>query len=300
MIHVPRPTAGPPALIAAAAKEMEAYKEFLKTLSKQKAPAKKNGRVKYRSEGFKFEAYRLEAVKEALEKTFHFKCAYCDSEYSAVENVRVEHFRPKGRVDREGLKPIQGYYWLAAEWSNLLPSCERCNSPKKDFIPALNRKETVGKANWFPLWDEKKRATKPGYEKGEYPLLLNPCEEDTERYLVFNEDGMVEPAPGLGKRARAKAEKSIRLYGLGRLMLVKARHEHAKRVLSQIKRVVENYDDWRAARRNPERCGRLLWEWDELGRFLLPDAPYHGLVKQLMSKVSVPMRKDIERLSRTK
>src|SRR3954447_2489624 len=110
MIHVPRPTAGPTALIAAAAKEMEAYKEFLKTPKKQKVPTKKNGHVKYRAEGFKFEAYRLEVVKEALETTFHFKCAYCDSEYSAVENVRIEHFRPKGRVDREGLKPIPGYY----------------------------------------------------------------------------------------------------------------------------------------------------------------------------------------------
>jgi hypothetical protein len=69
------------------------------------------------------------------------------------------------------------------------------------------------------------------------------------------------------------------------------------RVLGQIERVVENYKDWRVARRSPERRRRLSREWDELENFLMPDAPYLCLTKQLITrKVDAPMRMDIERL----
>ncbi len=306
MIHIPRPPTPPPVLVAAAAKEMEAYREFMKFQhsSKKARAARTAGRKattkkspSSRSGGFKFKAYRLDPVKASLEAAFHFKCAYCESDYSANANVRVEHFRPKGRVDRQGMKPVKGYYWLAGEWRNLLPSCERCNSPKKDFIPALNRKMTVGKANWFPLWDETKRARKAGEERREYPLLLNPCDEDPEEYLMFDENGMVEPAPWLSKRMKTKAETSISVYGLGRLMLVKARHEYAKRILSQIERVVEDYEDWKLSRRDPERRRRLRREWGELGNFLAPDAPYRGLARVLIARnVTARMRDAIEQI----
>lgn len=45
----------------------------------------------------------------------------------------VEHFRPKSEIDEVDpatFRPVPGraptapgYYWLAAAWSNLLPSC---------------------------------------------------------------------------------------------------------------------------------------------------------------------------------
>ena len=308
MIYIPRPPAAPRGLIEAAAREMEAYRTFIEMQGKpQKTPAvntpprkgaaKTAKPAKDSSKSFEFKAYRLDTVKAALEAAFHFKCAYCESDYSAVANVRIEHFRPKGRVDRQGMPPVGGYYWLAAEWSNLLPSCERCNSPKKEFIPALNRIETVGKANWFPLWDETTRAAQPDDEQREYPLLLNPCEEDPEEYLTFDENGMVEPIALLCKRKKAEAKTSIRLYGLWRLKLVKARHEYAKRVLGQIEHVVENYEEWCAARDDPARRRRLLREWDELAKLRAPDAPYQSLTKQLIArKVTARLQEDIAQI----
>jgi uncharacterized protein (TIGR02646 family) len=305
MIHIPRPLPIPPGLAEAAARELERYLVFMQTQRMSKSsratakksclkPAKGTKRAETRVERFEWKAYRLEEVKATLERAFHCKCAYCESDYSAVASVRIEHFRPKGRVDREGMTPIDGYYWLAAEWTNLLPSCERCNSPKRDFIPALNRRVTVGKANWFPLWDETKRATKPGEEEGEYPLLLNPCEDDPKEYLSFDENGMVEPLDSLPQRDMAKAEKSIRLYGLGRMMLVKARHEYAKRVLAQIQRVEEHHCDWRTNPKDAERRRGLLQDWNELARFLAPDRPYLALANQVIAaKITLDIRSDI-------
>ena len=48
----------------------------------------------------------------------------------------MEHYRPKARVSTEqGDKP--GYYWLAARWENLLPSCTDCNSPRKQVMAGV-------------------------------------------------------------------------------------------------------------------------------------------------------------------
>ena len=70
--------------------------------------------------------YASVSVRRALEKLFHFKCAYCESSI-ANQDWDVEHFRPKGRVaERE---KHTGYYWLAYEWTNLYPSCTGEDGP---------------------------------------------------------------------------------------------------------------------------------------------------------------------------
>src|SRR5688500_1280853 len=81
-----------------------------------------------RDESFDFRAYGHDDVKLELERMFHQKCAYCESDYGATEPVDVEHYRPKGAFLRpDGSLSNPGYYWLAAEWTNLLPSCIDCN-----------------------------------------------------------------------------------------------------------------------------------------------------------------------------
>ena len=47
---------------------------------------------------FTFAAYKLDAVKEALNAAFGFKCAYCESFFGATQPLDVEHFRPKSGV----------------------------------------------------------------------------------------------------------------------------------------------------------------------------------------------------------
>ncbi len=74
---------------------------------------------------YSFSAYKGTDVAETLRKLFNDKCAYCESTFRAVSPADIEHYRPKGRVKDE--ENHQGYWWLAADWENLLPCCIDCN-----------------------------------------------------------------------------------------------------------------------------------------------------------------------------
>src|SRR5262249_14198650 len=67
-------------------------------------------------------------LKFHLCELFHGKCAYCESRVRASYGGDVEHYRPKGKVDEDNSHP--GYYWLAYNPSNLLPSCALCNQAR--------------------------------------------------------------------------------------------------------------------------------------------------------------------------
>jgi hypothetical protein len=75
------------------------------------------------------------ALKDSLKSYFAAKCAYCESSFDAVAWGDVEHYRPKRGVSGEDHR---GYYWLAYNERNLLPSCQLCNQGK-------------GKRNQFPI-----------------------------------------------------------------------------------------------------------------------------------------------------
>lgn len=134
----------------------------------------------------------------ALDGPFHGKCAYCETLIVASHPGDLDHFRPKGRVtgfsgtvtvkDEHGLDvPHPGYYWLAYDFRNLLPSCEDCNRPNKGRSGGLR----VGKWDLFPV--KGSYAEKPGEEKLEEPLLLNPTDEKIEikKHLTVDEKGVV-------------------------------------------------------------------------------------------------------------
>src|SRR6266404_2065479 len=108
MIKVTRPP-GPKQLLAPAADV---------DLERQEALKFYKAAVKTRKE-FPFKIYKQPYVKEAIEKIFHKKCAYCETFYIVAQPVDVEHFRPKGAVV-VGKEKKPGYYWLASEWTNLL------------------------------------------------------------------------------------------------------------------------------------------------------------------------------------
>jgi hypothetical protein len=155
------------------------------------------------------------ALKTCLCDYFFGKCAYCESDYTAVAWGDVEHYRPKRAVTEEKTHP--GYYWLAYAPENLLPSCQLCNQGK-------------GKRNHFPILG--RRAVKPKDDlKDELPLLLNPYEEEDcgERqshfkYLFEKDNWRLFPTgriDGISVRGRV----SIEVYGLNRTPLVNARRK---------------------------------------------------------------------------
>ena len=43
-------------------------------------------------------SYKGKDVVEALEKLFHSKCAYCESKYTHLMPVDIEHFRPNSKT----------------------------------------------------------------------------------------------------------------------------------------------------------------------------------------------------------
>ena len=154
-------------------------------------------------EAFDFARYKEASVKTALETLFHGKCAYCESVYAGLQPVDVEHYRPKGEV--EGAPGHPGYWWLAMEWSNLLPSCIDCNrrrsqktpKPGEDRLVALraegdfdrSRSILTGKQSAFPLEEGSVHVARPGDDiEAEKRLLLDPTRDDPDLHLAFHVD----------------------------------------------------------------------------------------------------------------
>lgn len=153
--------------------------------------------------------YRRAAIKKqvyfAKDGPFRGKCAYCECWITNLQHHGdVEHFRPKKGVtdldghpvfvpDGEGDATIEhrGYYWLAYDWRNLLPSCNGCNRASQVRDSATGEQRLVGKQNRFPVAG--RRAWKPDHALAEeQPLLIHPVEEDPSAHLeVVIETGMM-------------------------------------------------------------------------------------------------------------
>jgi len=234
---------------------------------------------------FSYTRYRDKDVKRRLEAIFHGKCAYCETFYGASSPMDVEHFRPKGGVAGED---HPGYWWLAASWSNLFPSCPDCNRRRDQHIVEMHNSLTQlqlqgrnrhlshapsGKHDSFPLDQNGVRALLESDDlSAELPLLLDPCTDKPEEHLVFSIDAgkpaLVSPRRDRQGRPSQKGLASIHLYGLNRLGLVQDRTRVLRHldflgeVLVEIARVIE------ALRETAELAGisqvRLLAISDQL------------------------------------
>jgi uncharacterized protein (TIGR02646 family) len=170
---------------------------------------------------FAFRAYQEAEVREALRQAFGGVCAYCERPVSSIE---IEHYRPKGAVETPSGRQRPGYYWLAASWENLLPSCHDCNTDLWTHHPDGSLRKS-GKGSWFPLEDESARATREGEEERERPLLLHPYDDDPAEHLEFGEDGIVRPRELPDGTHSRRGEVTIERLGLNRRGLVDARRD---------------------------------------------------------------------------
>jgi uncharacterized protein (TIGR02646 family) len=231
---------------------------------------------------FTYKVYKLKSIQEKIEALFHGKCAYCESNYQGLHPVDVEHYRPKGGVTINDTLAKPGYYWLACEWHNLLPSCIDCNR-ERNQKQADGTTIKTGKANKFPILVEAKRAKQPDTEKLENRLLLDPCRDIPEKHLEFTEEGIIRPAVSNAGKISRKGDESIKVYGLQRIGLVERRREHALLILAQIQRVREFTEDLDRDPDNSQIEARLEREMKELKRYLSPEKEYTGLAKQLIT-----------------
>lgn len=162
-------------------------------------------------------------IKPKLRDLFNRKCWYTEAPQQGTD-VDVDHFRPKKRVAevRDKANPHPGYWWLAFSPKNYRYSCIVANRRRRDVDTDI----VGGKADYFPLWDETKRAWPPEYDcDEEEPLLLDPCEAADVALITFKEDG--EAMSRFAKKDQAKAYKradaSIQYYNLNHTDFVKER-----------------------------------------------------------------------------
>ena len=119
--------------------------------------------------------YKTADIKEALNKTYHGKCAFCET---WSEEWHVEHYRPKSL-----------YPWLAFSWDNLLVACARCNKFKG------NRFEIAGDPARFENKDlDQINQLAAIYAETERPHTIHPELEDPEPFLQFDAKGHIESA----------------------------------------------------------------------------------------------------------
>jgi uncharacterized protein (TIGR02646 family) len=272
MIHVDR--CPPPQILAgptsAGRRERKASIEYYRKV------ANKRGK-------FPFKAYKNKEVADALRSMFGGKCAYCEGIYDQFHPTDIEHYRPKSGYANGKKLEVPGYYWLAADWNNLLPSCIDCNRARyQEFADAPAH--VSGKANKFPLADEGKRARGPGRERHERPLLLDPCRDDPEKHLVFDEVGHVDPARDRRGRLSPMGVASIEVYGLDRDAKVRAR-QRVMKFLSVSMRHIE--DLMVLLDRHPDDAGIeqcLREEYLHMREFMAPSSEFALMCRQAIER----------------
>ena len=125
----------------------------------------------------------------------------------------AEHYRPKNavttEVDGKAVKvtqanglPHPGYYWLAYDWRNLLPSCQVCNNAKSSQFPITGKR----------VFDPQEGPDPATLDKIEKPLLLNPYRDHPGEHLNFGIDGQIAHLTEEGRN-------SITVYDLDRGIL---------------------------------------------------------------------------------
>jgi hypothetical protein len=193
---------------------------------------------------------------------FHGKCAYCETQTGQFY-YDAEHYRPKGMVtvladDGESQQRITaedesgraidhpGYFWLAYEWKNLVPSCKSCNGPGGKmtqfpvqqfhvFLKRLTLEEAtamVPPPYQSPTWPGMYYLRTEQLDALEEPLLLHPYldnENDPRRHIRFGYKGIeyaVNNSP--------KGLHSIKVFRLGKDTLREERYKIQKRAVTQL------------------------------------------------------------------
>jgi predicted ATP-binding protein involved in virulence len=224
-----------------------------------------------------FDSKPLSDAKPHLAKIFHRKCAYCESPISPIEVGDIGFFRP--RAEATGLLSVPGsgadlprstrsdpdaYWWLAYEWDNLRLVCSVCERNKR---------------NRFPVAATRAQAEARGAELlTERAVLIDPCADRPEQYLVFDEAGLVRGQVPDSEAARAafpdidRGAVTIDIIGLNRPRLVSARYEH----LQNMRKL------WTSWLRAGAPIDRLI---DKIvPATCADDRPYAGIKRQFMSQ----------------
>lgn len=235
---------------------------------------------------YQFRNYRGSDVKIALRQLAGGNCAYCESKIGAVGAREVEHYRPKGGIAELGEHP--GYWWLANQWHNLLPTCRDCNKSLRQHIVTAGMTEadvielqgqraatSFGKANQFEI--RGLRAIGSGCNLNlEDPLLIDPCRTDPSQHIIWDfsfELTLVEPVL-VEDGYSVYGGYTIRTCALNRAELVLDRIPPLRPMRALRTRLINRLNAWIG---DAGELADILLECETLSSFAEHDQPYAGM-----------------------
>lgn len=257
-----------------------------------------------RPKAYPFEHYKGFDVTYSLRKLFNDKCAYCESDVG--DDMDVEHFRPKGGVT--GAKIHPGYWWLAHNWENLLPSCTACNQSRRQHLATEHLTEAEllslrsvkpakahGKANQFPI--EGVRAMLGDALEDEKAHLLDPTNDDPTEYLKWTQSGAYSVVlPNLNDHwSMTRARSTISVFALNRLRLVQSRTKILNHLRYQAERTLQELEEDMQAGASPRQVARALKRVEEMRLLQASDMPYTAMVEAFIDKFVVDLQAMIAR-----
>lgn len=285
----------------------KAEQELEKAIAFFTNPANYNNNLRITTEKFTFNVYKNAELAEELERVFGKKCAYCESDFAHVMPKDIEHFRPKSEIETGTGRLQPGYFWLAGEWTNLLVACADCNRARNHEVPGQSKKIKLGKETQFPLSDEafRLRAQAALADEEKVRLLLDPCNDQPEEHLIFNDDGLILPRGDAQGQPSEKGQASITVFALQRKALVEKRRQvlnDLKSSIDQLSFLVKNHNTLKslnaAQAQLNENADQIQKITEKLAGMLLRDAPYQAMLRGYIREGT--QRGDFENLKQFK
>lgn len=254
--------------------------------------------------GPSFSVYRNPHLKDILKAITHGKCAYCEMDFLSNARADIEHFRPKGAINsfsnEEDEKLIYpGYYWLAADWNNLLWSCQLCNRRNKlGVATSPSEVKSIGKKNRFPVHPPEKRIrdhNKDIKQEHEVALLIHPYYDDPEKHLRYFVDetksnfGVITPFVDKNNKPDPKGKASIPTFALNRTDLVAKRVEEGLTLQFLFKGIIDKMELLVLKKAAGEDIDAVKSELKQLKTFIIeklsPKSSFIGFKKALCEDI---------------
>ncbi|PEZ76348.1 AAA family ATPase [Bacillus sp. AFS017274] len=232
-------------------KSTEVEKERLAMKNFYKKPRDERNQLKFSSR-----LLRSKDLRNHIIEVFNNKCVYCES-VLLFESSVIDNFRPRaGARNEDGTVAYDYYYWLTNEWFNLYLSCQVCNKYKSNRFPIKGHRAKIGTLDYKTLLNEE-------------PLLLDPCYDNPEEYLIYTEEGLV-------LSNYEKGLYTIDIIGLNRHPLVQAR----KHAFLRLRHFWDFFSHaFQGGEKNSDSLKNLI---NELSKLISPFEEYSAVNRQFL------------------
>lgn len=199
------------------------------------------------------------------------KCWFTDTTNNG-SHYDVEHYRPKAEAKNLDSTVVEGYWWLAFDYTNYRLAGGVPNTKK---------------GGWFPLCDGSLRSSFTARcEESEVPYLLDPANPTDPLLLAFDEEGNAIPAPNADNWAteteawnKLRAEESIKRYKLNEHDALPSKR---RKVWQEVSEMIREFLEARAKyhpTKNPTPAETMAQVARKIERMTKPDVEFSSVVK---------------------